>query len=219
VRRPHVDTSGSIVDVDPDAGELARTASRPLHGIDRHIVSRSTGDDNVPGQVDDAEPAVASNLDPPRKALGLFRSAATLIRRPFGPLDGPLHRALDGLLNPVDCLLRRLRLRGRGACDRAPAESLSRMSLPRFNREMACAAPASSPVRMSLMSAMVFCSSSILALKLVEQTAPRRVARRLRVQGGGSRDRLVNHPMFSCSVAAVLRVERPFPRWRSAPAR
>ena len=101
VRRPHVDASGTLVDVDPDARELARTAARPLDGVDRHLVSRSTGDDNVPGDVDDAEPPVAADLDPPGKALGLFRSAAPLIRSgygPIGPLDGPLHRALDGLL-------------------------------------------------------------------------------------------------------------------------
>src|SRR5262249_2591437 len=69
-----VDTSRTIVDDDPDVGELTAIATGPLHRLNRDLVARSAGHGDVAGNVADADAAVATELHLAREAVGLLRS-------------------------------------------------------------------------------------------------------------------------------------------------
>ena len=66
------------------ARQLAAVAARPLHRLDRHLVARAGGDDDVAGDVRDADAAVASDLHLAREALGLLGAAVPALIRARG---------------------------------------------------------------------------------------------------------------------------------------
>ena len=157
IGRPDVHPARRVVGFDPHLIELITIAVRTLDGLDRHVLPRSARDDDVAGDVRDADAAVASEPIFRGKTIGLLR-----------PAVAPLIRA-----DPYD--LFELRLRARRSCGEAKrgretqnecqSTSHDRYPLP-LRPDTILAAPASLPLRISLISATVSSSSASFALKL-----------------------------------------------------
>src|SRR5205823_3213386 len=162
VIRAHVDAARRFVDVDADVAELPAVAVRSLDRLDRYLVAGSAGDEDLTRDVAHAHGPIARQLDLPRDAIGLFRPAvAALIRR---------RQMTTGFLY-ARALRRRVRSHEhddrRHHQERVSDDTLSMCSVhvQLFSFRIR-AAPASLPLRISLINATVSCSRPILVLKL-----------------------------------------------------
>src|SRR5262249_38895065 len=82
VVRANVDAAGTLVDDHAHALQPALIPARALHRVDRDLVAAAGLDDDVAGEVRDADASVAADADLAREPVGLLGTgvAATLIR-------------------------------------------------------------------------------------------------------------------------------------------